>query len=164
MRNASNELPEVANQLLDLSRYTEEMTHRVLGYTEEAIHHQELITAQVGCAKLLLAPDVQDRVRMGRYLDEISSLAEDDKKVLMSLLAALEFQDLTGQRLRKVEAALRDMQSRILKLIILFGGDSEQETGTSEKQEVLLHELEVSSKSETLNQQLADDILKEFGF
>lgn len=94
----------------------------------------------------------------------ISSLSDDNKKILVDIVFALGFQDLTAQRLRKIETAMQEVQSRILKLIITFGGKVGGNTVTVDKQEAMLTELSESSKTERLEQGLVDDILKEFGF
>lgn len=83
---------------------------------------------------------------------------------MMDLFTALEFQDIAGQRLQKVASLMKEIQSRILKLVVSFGLESTQSNGSEDKQKVLLKELDELTSAERLDQNLIDDVLAEFGF
>lgn len=164
MQEASAQIPFGREQLSDVNQFTEEATHRILAYAEKAIGNQNLLVSSVEFLKTMAASGSMDLVKTREHLDRISSLSGDNKKILVDIVFALGFQDLAAQRLRKIETALQEVQSRILKLIITFGIKVGSNTVTVDKQEAMLTELSESSKTERLEQGLVDDILKEFGF
>lgn len=164
MQEASAQIPFGREQLSDVTQFTEEATHRILAYAEKAIDNQNLLVSSVEFLKTMAASGSMDLVKTREHLDRISSLSGDNKKILVDIVFALGFQDLAAQRLRKIETALQEVQSRILKLIIIFGIKVGGNTVTVDKQEAMLTELSESSKTERLEQGLVDDILKEFGF
>ncbi|MFY9269194.1 MAG: protein phosphatase CheZ [Candidatus Manganitrophaceae bacterium] len=164
MRQASADIPVEADQLTGLRRFTEEATHKILGYTEKSMDHHDGMAERLERLKSLL-PRRSGRVKeMQKEVEALSLLVTEDKKVLMDLLMALEFQDLASQRLKKIAATLQEVQSRILKLVITFGAKVRGDKTEHDKEAHLLKRLETSSETETLNQGLVNDILKEFGF
>ncbi len=164
IQEASAQIPFGREQLSDVTQFTEEATHRILGYAEKAIDNQNLLTPSVEFLKAMAASGSMDPVKTREHLDRVSSLLGDNKKILVDIVFALEFQDLTAQRLRKIETAMQEVQSRILRLIITFGVKVGVNPVAVDKQEAMLTELSESSKTERLEQDLVDDILKEFGF
>lgn len=56
----------------------------------------------------------------------------------MDVFASLAFEDLTGQRLKKIASGIQDVQSRILKLLILVGMKDGGREADSCRQEALL--------------------------
>lgn len=164
MREASAQIPLGRDQLSDVTQFTEQAAHRILEYAEKAIEKQRSLTPSIELLKAMTASGSMDPVKTREHLDRISSLLNDNKKILVDIVFALEFQDLTAQRLRKIETAMQEAQSRILRLIITFGIKVGGNAVPVDKQEAMLTELSESSKTERLEQGLVDDILKEFGF
>jgi len=66
------------------------------------------------------------RLHEGQSADTRADLAEVDDAA-MSILMACAFQDITGQRIRKVLSAMRQVEGRIATLVALMGiGEEEQ--------------------------------------
>lgn len=158
------DLPEAVHQLDDVTRLTEEGTHRVLEHAEQVLSHRDQIANRVDALEKAVSENFPSRENLKEQTRAIHGMLEEDKKVLMDLVGALEFQDLAGQRLKKMEAALQEIQARILQLVVVFGLTLQGEAITSDKREVLNELQEASAKHERLNQGLVDNILKEFGF
>ncbi|WP_457641136.1 protein phosphatase CheZ [Persephonella sp.] len=79
---------------------------------------------------------------------------------LTETLTLLEFQDIISQRLQKISNFISDLEREILKILILFGINSE----TSEKKkEELKEKLEELEWKREVSQDDVDDILKQFG-
>ena len=164
MSTAIQELPNATDQLADVSRLTEEGTHRVLTYAEQMMQHHDQMSGNVGSLEKEIAENFPQREVLHKQVSEMGLLLDQDKKLLMDLMGALEFQDLAGQRLKKIGTVLQELQSRILKLMVVFGVTVQGTAMTTHKKEVLNELEEASAKSESLNQNLVDNILKEFGF
>jgi len=175
-------LPQVSAQLSDLTRLTEEGTHRVMGLTEQ-IQDGRAATTQLLDQLAALSPDpgVQERIASIRRL-----LAADDKR-LLDIMTSLSFQDLVGQRVKKIVVILEDVQRRLLEMVVVFGRKPESKgsrngTGKSSRKssgngsdkrrskggmdegraEQMLRELE-ASRTTALKQDLVDGILSECG-
>ena len=76
----------------------------------------------------------------------------------------LAFQDEVAQRVKKLVAILDELQRRLMELIVVFGlqqnGEQAADVGTAGD---LFKQLEESSTT-AMKQQVADDILAQFGF
>jgi chemotaxis protein CheZ len=163
MHVTASELPKAADQLSDLEKFTEEATHRILGYTEQVMDNHAVMATELVSLRAAYAETPLDRATIDRSGATLGSLIEQNRKVLMDVFASLAFQDLTGQRLKKIASGLQDVQSRILKLLILVGMKGGGSEADSCRQEALLAKLEASSRA-AITQDVVDDILKECGF
>lgn len=163
VKAASEDLPLLSNQLLDVNRFTEEETHKILEHTEKVLDNHGLITARLREMKGIMSAEVLNRAEIEKKLGEMTGLVDENNKVLMNILTGLSFQDLAGQRMKRMDVILQDLQSSILKLVVTYGLEKRTEDhGVSKKRE-LLNELQ-SSTGVKLAQGEVNDILKEFGF
>ncbi len=163
MNAVAKQLPWANEHLADLRLLTEEGTHEVMRLVE-AIQdsHQRVtkgVTEVVGALSLKQAtPETLKLLEM--MLDQ---LAADDKR-LIDIMTALSFQDLVAQRVLKLVNVIEDVQRKLLELVVVFGLDSKREEQPAQGQiNTLLKQLE-ESKTTVMNQDLADEILKQFGF
>jgi len=164
IQEVSAQLPFERGELSDLTQFTEKATHQILAYAEKAIENQRLLTPSMEFLKTMADSGSVDPVKTREHVDRIASLLGDNKKILIDIVYSLGFQDLTAQRLWKIERAMQEVQSRILKLIVTFGVKVDGNAVAADKQKAMLTELSDSSKTDCLEQGLVDDILKEFGF
>ena len=83
---------------------------------------------------------------------------------MLDISVALSFQDLVAQRVKKLVTILEDVQHRLLKLVVVFGLQQDQSKVQREgRGHEMLKQLDASKKT-SLEQNLVDDILGEFGF
>ncbi|MFQ5579232.1 MAG: protein phosphatase CheZ [Nitrospiria bacterium] len=157
MGQTADDIPRTADQLDEIIRLTEEGTHRVMGHAEDVMNNQAVLIERIDALK---GKKTHDLEKVG----EIKKLVEENQNKMMDLFTALEFQDIAGQRLQKVASLMKEIQSRILKLVVSFGLESTQSNGSEDKQKVLLKELDELTSAERLDQNLIDDVLAEFGF
>lgn len=162
VKTASEDIPFVTGQLSDLNRFTEEETHKILEFTETVLNNHDLLSAKLKS----LETDIHfpDRSSFGDRLSEMNGLVKENKKVLMDILTGLSFQDLAGQRLKRMDVVLQELQARILKLVVAYGMEKRGEDMAVSKQRALLNELESSTGVKKMEQNQVNDILKEFGF
>ena len=161
---------DASEQLSAVLQQTEDAANTIMNVVETQMDRQ------AESAELL------EKARKGRItptewqrLTEINRVLGDD---LTTLMTAMSFQDLTGQRIKKVVAALRQMESTVLELYLSSGlmmkayeespgqdlNQLEQETKAAVrdfKQKVEGSELK--GPSEGASQQDIDDILAQFG-
>jgi chemotaxis protein CheZ len=158
----SAQLPQATVHLLDLNKMTEEGTLEVMRLTEiiqdnRARAAKELASVvstleEVDCQKLAL-----------RLRNTAHELAQDDKH-LMDIMTALSFQDLVAQRVKKLVTIVEDVQCKLVELVVVFGLKQDGTVPeTKGKAGEMLRQLE-ASKSTAIKQDLADELLSEFGF
>lgn len=167
LASTTEQLPDAAAQLLDINKGMEEGTHKVMELAELLLDRQDDLGKYLGAltpealgAAPALIPEVVDPAR---------ACVEKNKELIIELLTSLSFQDLMGQRLKKIFTVFREVESRLLGMVVEFGGATgEAARGESaddnKSRDVILQELEWSKRKDTVDQDLADDILAQFGF
>ena len=158
----SAQLPQATAHLLDLNKMTEEGTLEVMRLTE--IIQENRARAVKELAAVISTLEAMDcttlAARLGKTTQE---LAQDDKH-LMDIMTALSFQDLVAQRVKKLVTIVEDVQCKLVELVVVFGLKQEGAASqTQGKAGEMLRQLE-ASKSTAIKQDLADELLSEFGF
>ena len=83
---------------------------------------------------------------------------------LLDIMTALSFQDLVAQRVNKLVTILDEVEHKLLQLVVVFGPYQKQAAKKDQgKASEMLKQLE-ASKNTSMDQDLADEILKQFGF
>ena len=155
-------LPQATAHLLDLNKMTEVGTLEVMRLTEMIQDNHARVAKELAVVvSALEAVDCQ--ALAARLAKTATELAQDDKH-LMDIMTALSFQDLVAQRVKKLVTIVEDVQCKLVELVVVFG--LEQEVAVPEtkgKAAEMLRQLE-ASKSTAIKQDLADELLSEFGF
>lgn len=159
----ADQLPQASTHLGDISKMTEEGTHRVMALTEEIQADRDSL--------IKVLDEVEHTVTTGttngRVKEKLATakgmLARDDHR-LLEIMTTLAFQDLVAQRIKKVGSILADIEHQLLESLVVFGArhdtTAEQQSGRTRQ---LLNELE-ASRHTSLKQDLVDEILGEVGF
>jgi len=158
----SAQLPQATAHLLDLNKMTEEGTLEVMRLTE--IIQENRARAVKELAAVISTLEAVDCTTLAARLEKTAAeLAQDDKH-LMDIMTALSFQDLVAQRVKKLVTIVEDVQCKLVELVVVFGLKQEgAESQTQGKAGEMLRQLE-ASKSTAIKQDLADELLSEFGF
>ena len=155
-------LPQATAHLLDLNKMTEEGTLEVMRLTEMIQDNHARAAREL--AMVVSALEAVDCQALAAHLRMTAQeLAQDDKH-LMNIMTALSFQDLVAQRVKKLVTIVEDVQCKLVELVVVFG--LEQAGAVPEikgKADEMLRQLE-ASKSTAIKQDLADELLSEFGF
>jgi chemotaxis protein CheZ len=155
-------LPQATAHLLDLNKMTEEGTLEVMRLTE-MIQDNHARAAKELAVVVSALEAVDSRALAAHLRITAQELAQDDKH-LLDIMTALSFQDLVAQRVKKLVTIVEDVQCKLVELVVVFG--LEQEAAVPEtkgKAGEMLRQLE-ASKSTAIKQDLADELLSEFGF
>ena len=158
----SAQLPQATAHLLDLNKMTEEGTLEIMRLTEIVQDNRSRAAKELATVVATLqAVDCQTlAARLEKTAEE---LAQDDKH-LMDIMTALSFQDLVAQRVKKLVTIVEDVQCKLVELVVVFGLKQEGVApDTQGKAGEMLRQLE-ASKSTAIKQDLADELLSEFGF
>jgi chemotaxis protein CheZ len=155
IRITSEKIPMASSSLSDITKETEEATHRIMGLTEGVLDNHELIAS--GLKKL------KENKIDPKEIGEIERLVSKNKEDLIEIITCLSFQDLTGQKINKIMEMMRDVESRILGMIMTFGLKMTNKEESVNNLDRLMSELN-GTASDDLKQNLVDDMLKTFGF
>jgi chemotaxis protein CheZ len=103
---------EAAEQLTEVMTTTFEATESIMAEVEGMLERMQVFSTQVGELKNRGEEEAADAL-----LEEVTA-CEDS---LTRIMTSLSFQDLTGQRLKKVVAALGDIQTSIFDMYVSSG-------------------------------------------
>lgn len=170
LTEAASEFPSARERLLHIGRLTETAANTVLTRVEETAPLQDALadaaralSAEMQVADLAaqvpagLAPLV---ARMAGFLVQAQASSAATRGALSDMMMAQDFQDLTGQLIKKVVALLENTEKDLLRLLI----DAAPPGTISEvkKDEVLAGP--GAPGSEALQQLDVDDLLADLGF
>ena len=158
----SAQLPQATVHLLDLNKMTEEGTLEVMRLTE--IIQENRARAVKELAAVISTLEAVDCTTLAARLGMTAQELAQDEKHLMDIMTALSFQDLVAQRVKKLVTIVEDVQCKLVELVVVFGLKQEGAASqTQGKAGEMLRQLE-ASKSTAIKQDLADELLSEFGF
>jgi chemotaxis protein CheZ len=161
--STTEQLPQAMTHLTDLRLLTERGTHEVMKQVE-AIQDSRLETAAALKALAQVVRSGQTAASTEQQVQSIADALEADDKRLIAIMTALSFQDLVAQRVNKLAAIIDEVEHKLLELVVVFGPYQKQATKQDQgKAADMLKQLE-AAKSTAINQDLADEILKQFGF
>jgi chemotaxis protein CheZ len=173
LEKATVDIPDVRDRLNYVARMTEQAAQRVLNATDTAIPLQERIDAGAdeilnGWQSTLKAPFSEASYRdmatlTMQCLADMRNDTTATKQQLLDIMMAQDFQDLTGQVIRKVTELAHGLEQQLLQLLIDYSpADVRREVNSS-----LLNgpQINPASKSDVVSDQgQVDDLLDSLGF
>ena len=120
LRGSSGTMPGVLDDLRDVMRMTEAATERVLDETEALVDD--------GRAASRLLADVRRQAAgaaIAEPVHQLGVLIDRSNSRAMEIMSALEFQDLTSQKVQRTFAVLEEVLVRLGKIqrLVEVGGD-----------------------------------------
>jgi chemotaxis protein CheZ len=126
--NAAHEIPNARDRLNYVARMTEQAAQRVLNAIDAAAPLQDRIAAGAGVLAhdwraAMEAPFSEEAYRaMGvrtlAHLERTSVAVEGTKQYLSDIMMAQDFQDLTGQVIKKVTELAHDLEQQLVQLLV----------------------------------------------
>lgn len=162
MSATSEQLPAATTHLRDLRKLTEDSTHKVMALVETIEANRKQVALQFDALTNGLASSSLDTT--AAKLAAIRQTLEKDNPALVDIITAMSFQDLVAQRVNKLVTIMDEVEHKLLELVVIFGpftkGAGQLEASKASE---MLKQLE-ASKNTSMNQDVADEILKQFGF
>lgn len=160
--SSSRQLPTASGHLSDLNKMTEEGTLEVMRLAETIQDNRDRIAKDLSA--VVEPMQAADYAKLAERIENVKAVMVEDGKHLTEIMIALSFQDLVAQRVKKLVTILDEVQSKLVELVVTFGiQQNRAETGAEGTAGDLLKQLE-ESKRTAMKQQVADDILAQFGF
>lgn len=130
IQNAAHEIPDVRDRLNYVVKMTDQAAQRVLNAIDLALPLQEKIATEGAVLsndwqRLLDGPFDEVAYRQMasstvRYLGDATSHSDATKQQLMEIMMAQDFQDLTGQVIRKVTDIAHSLESQLIQLLLEY--------------------------------------------
>lgn len=171
LEKAANEIPDARDRLQYVARMTEQAAERVLNAIDQAMPLQDDTTAAADALRqqwqqVLAAPHFKrdyDAVagETLRFLDQTGKNTDETKALLMEIMMAQDFQDLTGQVIKKITELAQGLEQQLVQLLIDFT------PSTAKKDSGLLNGPQISPEQTVdavANQEQVDDLLESLGF
>ncbi len=161
--STTEQLPQALTHLSDLKLLTERGTHEVMQQVE-AMQESRARMGERLAALAQALPSTSPPAPAAQHILDLRAALEADDKRLIDIMTALSFQDLVAQQVNKLAAIIDEVEHKLLQLVVVFGPYQKQATQQDQgKATQMLKQLE-AAKTTAIDQDLADEILKQFGF
>ena len=173
LEKAASDIPDARDRLDYVARMSEQAAQRVLNATDVAIPLQEKIadeSRRIGMlvkqlkTQALTQTEYQAIIEdMAQFLQMAASSSAETKSHLMDIMMAQDFQDLTGQVIKKVTSLAQTLEQQLVQLLIDY-------SPTDIKKEVtdgLLNGPQINPEGKAdvvADQSQVDDLLDSLGF
>ena len=166
VKGSSAQLPHATSQLSDVVRTTEAATLRVLDEIEKIMEEEEQAIQELEQVKGLLRQTENSGHSLEAPVRSLEAVGELQRRVLdraMEIIAAMEFQDVTAQKIEKTLHLMEEVATRLLNLLILFKlQESSSSDFTMERDLRLMDQLADATQPLYSKQALVDQLLAEY--
>jgi chemotaxis protein CheZ len=173
LEKAAHDIPDARDRLDYVAKMTEKAAQRVLNATEEAGPLQGRIDTGAsnianGWQAVMDTPFSEEKYRAMadetlRYLEETRGSAIATKQYLMDIMMAQDFQDLTGQVIKRVTELAHGLEQQLVQLLIDYAPpEVKRDAGSG-----LLNGPQINptgSHDVVADQEQVDDLLESLGF
>ncbi len=174
---AVNDIPDARKRLSHVITVTDQAAHKTLSAVEDAIPVCEELEASAAniehqwsrfISRDLSADEFRALSReIGGHLEISSVRYKKVKSSLNEILMAQDFQDITGQIIRRVIELVQDVEDKLVELIKFSGGQKDNVASDKKKGEQTLAGPQVpgeESANALKSQDEVDDLLSSLGF
>ncbi len=157
VQDAARDIPDVRDRLNYVMSMTEQAAQRVLNATDTAIPLQE----QIARAATALCADGTN-ASLKQELTEIAGKADRTKQQLMDIMMAQDFQDLTGQVIRRIIELAHELESQLVQMLVDYAPAEQRKEANAG----LLNGPQIHKDREDVvaDQEQVDDLLSSLGF
>lgn len=173
LEEVTQEIPDARDRLNYVVRLTEQAAQRVLNATDVALPLQADMVSDAQALKQQWQQVLQASALKSEYnrlaeqtiafLDSTAERAGQSRELLMDIMMAQDFQDLTGQVIKRVTALAQDLEEQLVQILIDFNPGSRRESGSNG----LMNGPQIAPEStpDAVNGQAqVDDLLDSLGF
>ena len=172
LEQVAQDIPDARDRLNYVARMTEQAAERVLNATDAAIPLQtELATGATVLEgrwkEVTSAPSLKSEYNQAVnetlvYLATVTQNSNETKTLLMDIMMAQDFQDLTGQVIKKITTLAQDLEKQLVQLLIDFSPAAPKK----ETSPTLLNgpQIDPGAVDVVASQEQVDDLLDSLGF
>lgn len=164
---SSRHLPRMIGQLSEVVQQTEQASLRVLDEIDRIADEQTAMGRDLQQLAVVVEKQWGTDEQRDTALQLLTRLREVHNRVqgrALEIMGAMEFQDITAQRIQKSMALITEIHDRLLRLLVLFNIPPDNKDGAdADEQWKTINDLAAASVSNPINQETADRVLAEFG-
>jgi len=172
MEKVAVDIPDARDRLNYVARMTEQAAERVLNATDAAIPLQTELATEAGRLEVrwnqvMSVPSLKsDYTSVANetlaFLSMTSKNTTDTKALLMDIMMAQDFQDLTGQVIKKITSLAQDLEQQLVQLLI----DYSPAVAKKEASPGLMNgpQIDPDAVDVVASQEQVDDLLDSLGF
>jgi chemotaxis protein CheZ len=181
LEQVAQDIPDARDRLAYVARMTEQAAERVLNATDVAIPLQEELASgatilQERWKTVMSEPSLKSEYNLAAnetltYLTMAGKNTAETKALLMDIMMAQDFQDLTGQVIKKITGLAQDLEKQLVQLLIDFSPaipkkDSEANNAEAGDNSSLLNgpQIDPDAVDVVASQEQVDDLLDSLGF
>ncbi len=188
IERAAEAIPDARDRLSYVAVMTEQAAERALNAIDRAQPMQDRLSDQARqldarWAEWFAEPKELDEARelvqdTRSYLGQVPDMTQATGKELLEIMMAQDFQDLTGQVIKKMMDVIREIEHQLVQVLIdsvpqgearedmQRRADDQRESDTRRRQDELLNGPQVKSEGEDIvaDQDQVDDLLDQLGF
>ncbi len=170
LEKAAHQIPDARDRLSYIATMTEQAAERTLNALDDAKPLQDEISGtarqlsnrwnQLFAHELTVEEFKQLVYATRAHLEQTNSNSEKISSQMLEIMMAQDFQDLTGQVIKKVLVMVKEMESQLLEFLVTFSPQAPRDEG-------LLAGPVISSDGRTdvvTDQAQVDDLLESLGF
>jgi chemotaxis protein CheZ len=174
INRVAQDMPDARERLNYVAQMTEQAAQRVLNATDAALPLQQKIESDAaGIAgewnAALAAPFSEAAYRAlaertAAHLAQTRVVANETREHLLAIMMAQDFQDLTGQVIKKITSLAHEMEQQLVQLLVDY---APTQTLREDKNGGLLNgpQMNPEGKADVVaGQQQVDDLLESLGF
>ncbi|MEQ1767385.1 MAG: protein phosphatase CheZ [Methylotenera sp.] len=175
LEQVATDIPDARDRLAYVARMTEQAAERVLNATDAAIPLQTELASEALCLEqrwkeVLAKPSLKTEYNQTAeqtlaFLTLTGKNTAETKALLMDIMMAQDFQDLTGQVIKKITGLAQDLEKQLVQVLIDFSpataGKKEPDTHA-----VLMNgpQIDPNAADVVASQEQVDDLLDSLGF
>lgn len=173
LEKAANDIPDARDRLAYVAKMTEQAAEKVLNAIDVAIPIQEKLgndatALQTQWQQVLATPSFKrdyDKVAQETlaHLNNTNEQVVVSKELLMEIMMAQDFQDLTGQVIKKITELAQGLEQQLVQVLIDFTPDVPKK----DKESGLINGPQINPEQNAeavSNQEQVDDLLESLGF
>lgn len=174
-------IPDARDRLDYVTQKTQESADKVLNATDIAIPLQESFQEDIKALEAkLLAIQEKPTMKSGYdqgvkdtlvFLAQANQKSDQTKALLLEIMMAQDFQDLTGQVVQRITNLAQSIETQLVQVLLDFLPEDKkanvtQKANESNKEEGLLNGPQINQDADNIvtNQEQVDDLLDSLGF
>ncbi len=171
LEQVAQEIPDARDRLNYVAKMTEQAAERVLNATDEATPLQNDLSSGAATLEqrwksILERPSLKSEYNQAvqetlAYLSLADQHTAATKALLMDIMMAQDFQDLTGQVIKKITLLAQDLEQQLVQVLVDFSPSSKVDDNS------LLNGPQIDPHNTVdvvADQQQVDDLLDSLGF
>ena len=173
LEQVAQDIPDARDRLNYVARMTEQAAERVLNATDEAIPLQTKLATDATALEerwkeALAIPSLKSEYNQVAdetlaFLAMTGKHTAETKALLMDIMMAQDFQDLTGQVIKKITSLAQDLEKQLVQVLIDFSPTApkkEADTNTA----LYGPQIDPTAVDVVASQEQVDDLVDSLGF